>query len=326
MTEISKQEAKTLSDWAYIAVKKHFNKILKHEDEVIKDRHPEELHQMRVGMRRLRSAIAGFSSALVLPKSASEKKVGQVARVLGELRDLDVLEDAFKTQYKPFLPKSEQQALATAIKVLSKQREKSFQKVKDILNDNLYLNLKEDFQKWLDHPKYKALGDSPIQTVLPDLLLPQVSRFLLHPAWLIGSFIEDHQLKLHHIESHQEVEKLLHLQGDTLHSLRKEAKRTRYNMELFTQFYTELYQVYLEDVKTIQAILGDIQDCFVLAEFLSDVFEDNINQKIPTLLNNLQEKRYQKWNEWRALQHKYLKRDLRKDFHLVILNPDLAEL
>ena len=71
-----KQTKKTLGDWAYIAIAKHYKKILKHESKVLKDNNPEQLHQMRVGMRRLRSAIAGFAPALNLPISASEKKFG----------------------------------------------------------------------------------------------------------------------------------------------------------------------------------------------------------------------------------------------------------
>jgi CHAD domain-containing protein len=51
------QEAKTLGDWAKIAIQQHYQKILNHEPLVLKDKDPEELHQMRVGMRRLRTAI-----------------------------------------------------------------------------------------------------------------------------------------------------------------------------------------------------------------------------------------------------------------------------
>ncbi|GFE70127.1 CHAD domain-containing protein [Chroococcus sp. FPU101] len=325
MTKIVKQKAKTLADWAYIAIDKHFNKILKHEAEVIQDKEPEELHQMRVGMRRLRSAIAGFSYALALPKSANQKNVGKVARILGELRDIDVLEEAFEKHYQPLLPSQEQKALNQAIKALSNERKKSFKKVKDILNDDLYFDLKDGFQKWLEQPVYQEMGYLQIQTVLPDLLLPQVSNFLLHPAWLMGSVIKE-RIEFNQSWTQQEVEDLLHQQGHILHDLRKEAKRTRYNMELFTQFYDELYQHYLDDVKAIQAVLGEIQDCFVLATFLSEVFGKNIDKEIPTLLKQLQETRYQKWLEWQALQHKFLNAETRKDFHLTILKSKSTEL
>ncbi|PSF38798.1 metal-binding protein [Aphanothece hegewaldii CCALA 016] len=322
MTELMIQDAKTLADWSYIAISKHFKKILKHEAEVIQDKDPEELHQMRVGMRRLRSACTGFSYALNLPKAANEKNVGKVARILGELRDIDVLEEALKQQYQPVLPKPEQKALNTALKILSDKRDKTFLKVKKILQGDLYSNLKEAFQEWLDKPIYQDLGYLAIQTVLPDLLLPQVSHFLLHPAWLIGN----NSIELHKNWTPEEVENLLHKQGYIVHNLRKEAKRTRYNMELFTEFYGESYQNYLQDVKTIQSILGEIQDCFVLADFLTDVFGKNLEDGIPTLLNKLQEIRYEKWNEWQDLRGKFLNPETRQEFHLTILASESKKL
>lgn len=74
MTIKAKKKANTLGDWASLAIKKHLDKIVKHEADVLADKSPEALHQMRVNMRRLRSAITGFAPALDLPKSASEKK------------------------------------------------------------------------------------------------------------------------------------------------------------------------------------------------------------------------------------------------------------
>ena len=100
------QEAKTLGDWAKIAIQQHYQKILKHETLVLQDKDPEELHQMRVGMRRLRTAIAGFSCAVTLPKSVDEKKVGEIATILGKLRDLDVLQETLNKLRKELTEKN----------------------------------------------------------------------------------------------------------------------------------------------------------------------------------------------------------------------------
>jgi CHAD domain-containing protein len=48
----------TTKELAYQAIAKHSRRIFKHQAGVLKDQDPENLHQMRVGMRRLRSAIA----------------------------------------------------------------------------------------------------------------------------------------------------------------------------------------------------------------------------------------------------------------------------
>ena len=121
--------ARTLGNWAYIAIAKHYKKILKHESKVLKDKDPEHLHQMRVGMRRLRSALSGFAPALDLPSAVSEKNIGKIAKVLGKLRDIDVLQNSLITQYQPNLPEIEQKNLQVILKSLKKERKSAFKAV-----------------------------------------------------------------------------------------------------------------------------------------------------------------------------------------------------
>ena len=86
----------SLGYWASLAFEKHFQKTLKHELEVLKDQDPEELHQMRIGMRRLRCATQGFGFVVTVPKATQDQKIGKIARCLGGLRDLDVLLEALE--------------------------------------------------------------------------------------------------------------------------------------------------------------------------------------------------------------------------------------
>jgi CHAD domain-containing protein len=314
-------DPKTLGDWAYIAIDQHFHKILKHEMGVLKDEEPEELHQMRVGMRRLRSALTGFSPALKMPKWANQKQVGRIASILGKLRDLDVLKESLSDHYKPILPHKEQKLLTKALEVLGNQREEIFRQVHSLLEDSIYFNLKKAFQEWLERPQYHAFGYISIETVLPDLLLPQVSNFLLHKSWLIGAKTENNKLELAINLTSLEVEALLARKGAILHDLRKEAKRSRYNMELFTQFYGDKYKEYLQEIKDIQGILGEIQDCCVLSDFLNSIFKASLQEEMPTLIETFQSIRYQKWQEWQPLQVKFLDARNRKELHTTISNP-----
>jgi CHAD domain-containing protein len=118
MTNKFNPRAKTVADWAYIGIDKHFHKVLKHEAGVLLDQDTEELHQIRVGMRRLRSTLTGFAPALTMPKYADQKRVGNLGRILGELRDLDVLKEAFVGHYQPILPPKEQDLLKKVLQVL----------------------------------------------------------------------------------------------------------------------------------------------------------------------------------------------------------------
>ncbi len=306
-------EPKTLGDWASIAIDKHLQKIVKHEKNVLKDKSPEDLHQMRVGTRRLRSALAGFAPALKLPKLATEKKIGRIAQILGSLRDLDVLGAALENDYKPSLPAKEQKYLETALLDIHKQRRYALAEVKETLEGKQYKLLKESLNQWLQQPEYQEIAKMPIEEVLPDLLLPEVSKLLLHPGWLVGSDAKIAELEI--------VEKILAKQGESLHHLRKETKRLRYQMEVFSEFYGENYAGYLEDIKAIQEILGKIQDSNVLVEFLTEALADNIEHSVPTLTFELAKVNYDAWQQWQNLQTKYLSVDTRKGFHMAILEP-----
>lgn len=311
--------AKTLADWAYVAIEKHFQKILQHEAGVFLDEDPEELHQMRVGTRRLRATLTGFAPALELSKTTRPDRVGKIARTLGQLRDLDVLKEALITHYEPVLPKKEQKSLKEALKVLESRRERTFVEVSTLLKSPIYETFVRGFKNWLEKPTYQPIGHLRIEIVLPDLLLPQSSRFLLHEGWAIGVNLTGEENEID--RTPEAIDRLLEKEGILLHELRKEAKRSRYNMELFTRFYGGQYKKHLADIKQIQEILGEIQDCHILSEFLAGVFHKSLAREMPTLLETFQKIRYQKWLEWRPLQRKYLEANTRKSLHEAILNP-----
>jgi len=310
-----------LGNWASLAIEKHFQKVTKHEADVLEDRKPEDLHQMRVGMRRLRSAITGFAPAIDLPRCACEQKIGKIGHKLGKLRDLDVLQEALENQYKPDLPSKEQKTLETALETLVAQRRQARSQVKETLKHRRYQSLKQSLKKWLKQPSYQDIAQMPIQEVLPDLLLPEVSKLLLHPGWLVGTKVKAGEIDILKERSPQMVEQQLLEQGQVLHSLRKETKRIRYQMEVFAEFYGSTYEAYLEDMKAIQGILGQIQDSFVLAEFLADALKSETKTVLPTLASQLAQTSYQAWQQWQTLQQRYLNPETRQGFHLAILQP-----
>ena len=316
-----KTQVKTLGDAASQAIEKYFRKSVEHEAEVLKDKDAEELHQMRVGLRRLRSAVTGFAPVLDLPKEASEGKIGKVGRILGTLRDLDVMLESLQNTYYPNLPADEQKVLDKALLYLLKQRHRALKGVREVLEHKTYQSLKESIENWLDHPQYLAIEHLSIAEVLPDLLLPQVSEFFLHPAWLLGTEYEDGKVKVADDLNAEAVEEKLAAEGTILHDLRKQAKRVRYLMNLFGDFYGESYEVYVEDVKAVQECLGDIQDSEVLGEFLTDFVERDLKKELPKLADILAKNRYTAWQKWQVLQRRYLNSDIRQGLRLVLIHP-----
>lgn len=318
-----KEHAVTLKEWAKIAIVKHSHKMLKYEAEVLKDKDPEDLHQMRVGMRRLRSAITGFAIALDLPASVTEKNIAKVGRSLGKLRDLDVLLAALEDDYRPLLPKVEQKSLDKVIKSLHKQRKKELKKVRETLNSKLYLNLTQGLQNWLDNSQYLMIGDFSIYLILPDLLSPQISHLLLHPGWLVGVELEQGAAKMIDSLNKEQVRQLLDEKEPILHDLRKAAKKTRYNLELFSNFYGDTYSYYVKQIERIQEVLGQIQDCYVLRQVLEKVLKSAIVEKMPQLAKHFTNTRYEKWQEWQVLQEEFLEDKTRQELRQTIQQPSI---
>ncbi|RUT01800.1 CHAD domain-containing protein [Dulcicalothrix desertica PCC 7102] len=335
MTLATQTVVKTLGDYAYQAIQKHFKKTLKWEKTVKKDEDPEALHQMRVGMRRLRTVVSRFGFVVNLPKAVTDRNIGKIARRLGNLRDLDVLKESVVKNFQPHLPPEELKHLEKAFNAIDKQREQALTDVKATLKDGRYKSLKTSLDHWLEEPRYQESAPLSIDLVLPDLLLPEVSYFFLHPGWQFGTPLGSNNgvsTSTSLLRSYPkgmtstDVEQSLNSNHEVLHSLRKQAKRLRYQMELFTEFYGETYAEHLIEVKNIQDILGEIHDSDVLEDWLVDVFGENFTEKLPTFTSLLVDKRHQLWQQWAPIQRRYTQLDTRNQLHLAILNPILKQL
>jgi CHAD domain-containing protein len=310
----------TLQELAAQAIIKQNRRIFKYEAGVLKDQDPENLHQMRVGMRRLQSAIAGLDLAIELPKIVTVKNIAKIGHSLGKLRDSDVLLAALTNNYRPQLSATEQKNLDKVIKFIAKKRQHESKQVRKTLQSKLYLDLKLELNNWLEQPKYRVAGDYAVHFVLPDLLLPSVSQFLLHPGWLMGVKLKQGEIEFPASLTMDEVDQLLKSADTWWHDLRKSAKRTRYSLELFSQFYGESYHLHLKQIEAVQEILGQIQDIHVLLKILEKVLRSPITKKMPELADLLSKTRSQKWLEWQILQKQFLAAQTRTKFRQVTMS------
>lgn len=323
------QVAPSHSTWdehIYQAVQKHFKKCTKYETAVLEDTDPEPLHQMRVGLRRLRSTLQTFQGAIVLPKAAQEKRIRKIAKVLGAVRDLDVLREALERGYRPQLPPAEQKRLDQLLRQLGKQRRRDFSQLRSMLESSLYRNFKRAFRQWLDHPSYSELARLPVEAILPDLLLLPLSQVLLHPGWLVGTVFEAGVITIPTVTASPKLRKLIEQQGTLLHDLRKQMKRVRYQAEFFADFYGSNFAIQVEEFKTVQELLGQLQDSVVLQEFVAAQLDTPIETTLPTLVEQLQQERNQVWMAWKPLQGRYLSADRRMALRELVLNPPALEL
>lgn len=310
MKKLTKSQVKqtTLGDVAYEAIGKHYQKSIKHESDVLKDHDPESLHQMRVGLRRLRTALQVFDFAVSLPKPTSVQRIRKFAQVLGDVRDLDIL--GATLQADAAISKSERKTRDRILKQVTEERSQKFDTLQKTLHSNKYDKFKAGFEDWLEAPDYREVAQLPIQHVLPDLLLPLISTVLLHPAWLFGTHTASGQISLDFL-SGDNVRSLLKQKGHSLHDLRKKMKQVRYQTELFADLYDEDYRAQVEEFKSIQDALGEIQDSVILNDYLESRLDDAPQKTCPVLWDQLAHNRNQAWDQWRSFQTKYLQAEFR---------------
>src|SRR5262249_24087055 len=104
------------------------------------------VHDMRVGIRRLRVALDNFATCL----SKKDRKrlrasLKNLAEALGGVRDLDVLIDALKSK-QANRPDEDRAAIGSLISRLRAWRRRRLRKLVSYLQSEEYANFKREFQ------------------------------------------------------------------------------------------------------------------------------------------------------------------------------------
>ncbi len=322
------QQTTTLGKLAHGAIAQYLKQAIAYEKRVKADTDPENLHQMRVGLRRLRTAMEVFDAGLDLPRAGRKRKVAAIARKLGELRDLDVVWATLRDRYAPDLPDPEQDCLGVVMLTLARKRHKTFKQVKKLLKGDRYSDLKQSLLEWLEEPVYGAIAPLPAQQALPDLILPLVSRLWLHPGWLVGAKITTkgaiEGISANTRLSQAATDQLIAEQGPLLHDLRKQVKRVRYQLRLVADLYPGVLDADIDRLSTMQDTLGDLQDSTVLAAFIESVVPKAKSQ-MPHLFALLADSRHRAWKQWQTHQQFYLDPAQRQRLRLALLHPGVPE-
>ena len=292
----------TVEQFAYQVIARQYQRMVNQEQGVLADKDPEYLHQMRVGSRRLRTALQVFSQVVKLPKKAGVQRIRNIARTLGSLRDLDVQMADIQSEYiRRVSHKKEKKALKQTLKALEEQRVDTLEKVSSLLTSKDYQDLKLAYDQWLESPKFKPNADLPLRIVLPDLLTPLISKLLLHQGWLIS------------------VHETSKYSRETLHDLRKMIKHVRYQTEFFCECYGSSFQDWVDELKLLQDNLGKVQDTYVFTNLLAQ-YGENFDS-LSELDEIIHQNRSQSLVDWETIRHRYLAKDFRYHLYEMILHP-----
>lgn len=262
-------------------LQKQVDRYLHYRRAVLRDRDPEDLHQLRVSLRRLRSLLENYGFALILPKAVSLRSIASLGRHCGRVRDLDVLLDALHALPEPERPPEAHQFLQLQRK-LKKQCQQARHQLQSELKRSRYQRCILALRHWLAKPRFEAAASFAIADLLPELVLPSYARLHVHPAWWIDTV---------------ELQQLRPVDDRQLHDLRKTVKRFRYGVEVLELSPNLDFDPLLQRLKPLQTALGNWQDRATWTALLANQ-QANWPQRIPSLADRWQQDSQVAWQQW----------------------------
>ncbi len=213
-------------------------------------RRPEAVHQMRVALRRLRTAMTLFEPVVV--DDAHPRLVAELKWLAGELdlaRDIDVLiEDTFRPAAQRL---HDQIGMAGLGERLLKARTKAYDRVIEVLAQPRHRNLVLDMAAWIDCGRWADPAD-PVHGPLADRPVEQLAREGLDGL---------------RREIKRRGRRLQSLDPERRHKLRIRAKRLRYALEFFAGLYADRREqrrrAMLAALRRLQDSLGALNDMAV---------------------------------------------------------------
>jgi len=233
-----------------------FDQMLPHEKGTRKGENIEELHDMRVAVRRMQAASKVFEAYLD-PKQLGPHLKGfhRTLGALGDVRDLDVFREKAE-EYLETLPENHGQDLSPLFAMLGEEREKARKTMLAYLDSEKYARFKRDFSEFLEVPGAGAVPTSNkkhdalphrVKDVLPSVIYARFADIGAYSEWVEGPYVS--------------VERL--------HRLRIAAKGLRYTFEFFEDVLGDNAKAMIKEFKGLQDHLGNLHDAVVAIDLLS---------------------------------------------------------
>lgn len=206
----------------------------------------EFLHQYRVALRRMRSALTQLKG--VFPKRDAQRfkrDLGYAARVTNRVRDLDVYL-LKKEHYLEMLPESLKPGLRTFFAKLAAQRTKAFRAMLAELESPAYRKALEGWQTFIETAGQPSADEAPRAADRIDDLARIYIRKGYRRALKAGASLTETS------------------PDEAFHALRIECKKLRYSIELFASLFSGRdLETLLKQLKSLQSALGDFNDLCV---------------------------------------------------------------
>ena len=235
-----------LSEQLKTILEKQLRDILLHDPGTRLGKDPEELHQMRVGIRRFR-AILRTARVLLEPEwyASLQEELRWLGTMLGTVRDQDVLLDRLYTE-ADVLPPAERKIFERPLTTFETHRSQARMQLLDTLRSDRYLNLLRRLEQATQAP---ALREAPESSLIH--LAAQEFKQLIKAGKRGNAEPSDQEL----------------------HQLRIHTKRTRYVAELALETMGKPAIRFVRQTKRNQDLLGDHQDAVFTEERLRQLLQ-----------------------------------------------------
>jgi len=224
----------------------------------------EALHDMRVNLRRLRSAMKNFEGPKTAPVLSSHlrgelreqsARVAKLGDALGKVRDFDVLSEYVSDYAKKKLHADVEsvEGLDKFVHYLHLQRAKAFTPmVKRIGRAQETGEVRENFARWALGLPAADGANITLQAAAKIILPRRLDEVKAHASALEPGA---------HPEAH--------------HDLRKAIRRVRYTLETLSVCFEADVKSYIDKLVDLQDLLGEMQDREVIAQTCAQCFGKN---------------------------------------------------
>jgi len=213
----------------------------------VEARHSEGVHQMRIGLRRMRTALAVFSD-LTDKDSHVERVKDSLKWITGELgpaRDVDVY---LRKSVMP-IAKEPSRGARALVRVTTQDRKMAFARARDAICSDRYRAIILDIAAWLNSGAWMTKGGA----IVPALCGRPIINFAADELERRWRKIAEKKKKFDQLDARQR------------HKLRISAKKLRYSTEFFATLFsggkrTKRRRAMSKALKRLQTTLGDLND------------------------------------------------------------------
>ena len=229
--------------WAAEVLRLRFDEVVSYGNAVLVPWNVNAVHDMRVAIRRLRSALLDFVQVInETPLKRVKDDLKKIADSLGTVRDHDVAIIALEEFAKDTANASILTGIEDMIGELRKKREQAHSRLQKTLDSIALDKLRERFSKRIEDSlrQQELFGPASLQDVGRAVIEARLQEFCDIGTSIYEPFADR-----------------------KLHDLRIAAKRLRYSIELFTVCWGDEIAGFATELAKLQSNLGDVHDCDV---------------------------------------------------------------